>query len=104
MHPELVQWLDRRAQTTTHWRFFDEFEALFPDIDLQRKRSITYSNGIYCSGSVNAIRDIIVHLINDMYGDRIANEVARHSMRERKNPMPQNCFSRVRKGVIMMSG
>ena len=108
-HPELVQWLDRqaqagailcaattgayfcaatgilrRAQATTHWRFFDEFEALFPDVDLQRKRFITYSNGIYCSGSVNAIRDIIVHLINDMYGDQIANEVSRHFMHELK--------------------
>ena len=93
----------RRAQATTHWRFFDEFEALFPDVDLQRKRFITYSNGIYCSGSVNAIRDIIVHLINDMYGDQIANEVSRHFMHELKNPMPQNCCSRVRKGVIMMS-
>ena len=128
-HPELLQWLNRqaqagailcaattgayfcaatgkleRAQATTHWRFFDEFEALFPDVDLQRKRFITYSNGIYCSGSVNAIRDIIVHLINDMYGDQIANEVARHFMHELKNPMPQNCCSRVRKGVIMMSG
>ena len=72
-HPELVQWLNRqaqagailcaattgayfcaatgkleRAQATTHWSFFDEFEALFPDVDLQRKRFITYSNGMYC--------------------------------------------------------
>ena len=93
-----------RAQATTHWRFFDEFEALFPHVDLQRKRFITYSNGIYCSGSVNAIRDIIVHLIKDMYGDQIANEVTRHFMHELKNPMPQNCCSRVREGAIMMSG
>lgn len=75
--------LDKQP-ATTHWRYFDEFEKDFPAVKLQRKRFITYADGVYCSGSVNAIRDITIHLIEKFYGADIALEVSRQFMHELK--------------------
>ena len=108
-HPELIRWSKEQAKAgatlcavtngvyfaaaaglldghaaTTHWRYFDEFEAEFPRVRLQRKRFITHAGGVYCSGSVNAIRDIIIHLIERLYDADIALEVSRHFMHELK--------------------
>ena len=69
---------------TTHWRFFDEFEQRYPDVKLERKRFITNDENIYCTGSVNAVRDIMLHFIENLYGDSIAREIARHFTHELK--------------------
>ena len=73
--------LDKRA-ATTHWRYFDEFEKSYPATRLQRKRFTTSADSIYCTGSVNAIRDIILHFIELLYDNSIATEVARHFTHE----------------------
>lgn len=73
---------DRPA--TTHWRYFSDFSRAFPKVRLQRKRFTTYSNRIYCTGSVNAIRDIMLHFIADLYEPAIASEVAQHFTHELK--------------------
>jgi transcriptional regulator GlxA family with amidase domain len=69
---------------TTHWRFFDQFEILFPAVKLQRKRFITSADRLYCTGSVNSARDIMLHFVEQFYGDKIANEVSRHFTHELK--------------------
>ncbi len=69
---------------TTHWRFFDEFERRYPKVNLQRKRFITSDENLYCTGSVNAVRDIMLHFVEQLYGDSIANEIARQFTHELK--------------------
>ncbi len=69
---------------TTHWRYFSDFARRYPSIKLQRKRFTTKSDEIYCTGSVNAIRDIMLHFIADLYDNGIANEVAQHFTHELK--------------------
>ena len=69
---------------TTHWRFFDHFEKQYPKVKLQRKRFITSDKGLYCTGSINAIRDLILHLIEQLFGEPIRNEVSRHFSHELK--------------------
>ncbi len=69
---------------TTHWRFFDEFVERYPDIKLQRKRFITFADRLYCTGSVNAVRDIMLHFVEQLYGESIANEIARQFTHELK--------------------
>ena len=69
---------------TTHWRFFDEFERRYPEVNLQRKRFITSDENLYCTGSVNAVRDIMLHFVEQLYGDPIANEIARQFTHELK--------------------
>ena len=75
--------LDGKA-ATTHWRFFDQFQHYFPAVKLQRKRFITCVDNIYCTGSVNAARDIMLHFVELLFGEPIANEIARHFTHELK--------------------
>ncbi len=69
---------------TTHWRFFDEFIERYPDIKLQRKRFITCDERLYCTGSVNAVRDLMLHFVEQLYGESIASEIARQFTHELK--------------------
>ena len=75
--------LDQRV-ATTHWRFFDQFQTQFPKVRLERKRFITFDNEIYCTGSVNAVRDLMLHFIDQFFGESITNEVSRHFTHELK--------------------
>lgn len=60
---------------TTHWNYFDQFAARYPDVDLKPRHLITQSDGIYCVGSVNSIADLMVHIIEEWFGSRIAKAV-----------------------------
>lgn len=75
--------LDGRS-ATTHWRFFDQFQKSYPLARLQRKRFITSMDQIYCTGSVNAARDLMLHFIEQLFDDSITQEVARHFTHELK--------------------
>jgi transcriptional regulator GlxA family with amidase domain len=73
--------LDKRM-ATTHWYFFDNFQKHFPHVLLQRKRFITLSDRLYCTGSINAARDVMLHLIEQLFDASIVNEVSRHFTHE----------------------
>ena len=60
---------------TTHWNFFEQFAKRYPDVDLKPRHLITQSEGIYCVGSVNSIADLMVHIIEDWFGSRIAKAI-----------------------------
>ena len=75
--------LDGKA-ATTHWRFFDQFQHDYPKVKLQRKRFITSIDNIYCTGSVNAARDIMLHFVEQLYGESVANEISRQFTHELK--------------------
>jgi len=69
---------------TTHWRYFDDFEKNYPEIKLQRKRFITHEDRLYCTGSVNAVRDVMLHFVEQLFDSSTADEVARHFTHELK--------------------
>lgn len=69
---------------TTHWRFFNDFQQRFPKVKLQRKRFITSADRLFCTGSVNAVRDIMLHFVELLYGESIANQISRHFTHELK--------------------
>lgn len=75
--------LDRRS-ATTHWRYFDLFARLYPRAKLLRKRFITQDEQIFCTGSVNAARDIMLHFVEILFGETISNQVSRHFTHELK--------------------
>ncbi len=75
--------LDNRP-ATTHWRHFDLFSELHPWVKLQRKRFITHDQRLFCTGSVNAARDIMQHFVALLFSDAIASQVARHFTHELK--------------------
>lgn len=69
---------------TTHWRFFDQFQRQYPQVKLQRKRFITSADKLYCTGSINAVRDIMLHFVELLYGESIANVISRQFTHELK--------------------
>lgn len=75
--------LDRR-QATTHWRFFDDFALRYPAVRLERRKFITHQDRLYCTGSVNAVRDIMLHLVEQLFSADVADELARHFTHELK--------------------
>lgn len=69
---------------TTHWYYFDQFAELYPNVHLQRDRFITKAGNLYCAGSVNSVRDVMLHFIEEFYNADIANQVSRHFTHEIK--------------------
>ena len=79
---------------TTHWRYFHEFAVRYPRVRLQRKRFTTRANRIYCTGSINAIRDIMLHFITELYDTTITNEIAQQFTHELKPSFESDSLSK----------
>ncbi|MDO9518658.1 MAG: helix-turn-helix domain-containing protein [Pseudohongiella sp.] len=75
--------LDHRS-ATTHWRYFDDFAQHYPAIKVERKKFITHQDRLYCTGSVNAVRDVMLHFVEQLFSSKVADEVARHFTHELK--------------------
>jgi transcriptional regulator GlxA family with amidase domain len=60
---------------TTHWNYLEQFRQRYPDVDLKSRHLITQSDNIYCVGSVNSIADLLVHIVEEWFGSRIARAV-----------------------------
>lgn len=60
---------------TTHWNYFEQFSQRYPAVDLKSRHLITQSDNIYCVGSVNSIADLMVHMVEEWFGSRIARAV-----------------------------
>ena len=85
--------LDNRP-ATTHWHYFDRFQADYPAVNLKRNYFITQSSNIYCTASVNAIAQLMVHLIFRLYGRPIASLVERNFFHEVRNAFtPESYFA-----------
>lgn len=69
---------------TTHWYYFEQFSDLYPEVHLQRDRFITKAGNLYCAGSVNSVRDVMLHFIEEHSGPEVANQVSRHFTHEVK--------------------
>ena len=60
---------------TTHWNYFEQFSRRYPDVLLKTRHLITQSGNIYCVGSVNSIADLMVHIVEEWFGSRIARAI-----------------------------
>lgn len=69
---------------TTHWYYFDQFAELYPQVHLQRDRFITRAGNLYCTGSVNSVRDVMLYFIEEYYNADIAHQISRHFTHEIK--------------------
>ena len=101
--PEIVPWLIRQYQNgaklvatgtgvswlaetglldnqvaTTHWYFYEKFAARYPKVQLNRQASITAANGLFCTGSINSQSEMILYLIAENFGQKIANTIETH--------------------------
>jgi transcriptional regulator GlxA family with amidase domain len=74
----------RGKVATTHWYYFDHFAHAYPDVVLQRDRFITRAGNLYCCGSVNSVRDVMLHFIEEQWSEDVAAQVSRHFTHEIK--------------------
>jgi transcriptional regulator GlxA family with amidase domain len=80
---------------TTHWHYFDEFAARYPTVQLKRRHLITQSGRIFCAGSVNSGADLMIHLVEDWFGQRIARRVESQFSPEIRRPFRAHAWQSV---------
>jgi transcriptional regulator GlxA family with amidase domain len=59
-------------QCATHWRFANEFRALYPDVNLMDDKIITDDHGIYTSGGAYSYLNLLVYMIEKYTGRDVA--------------------------------
>jgi transcriptional regulator GlxA family with amidase domain len=67
-------------QCATHWRFANEFRALYPDVELVDDKIITDGDGIYTSGGAYSYLNLLVYMIEKYAGRDIAILIAKAFM------------------------
>jgi transcriptional regulator GlxA family with amidase domain len=77
--------LDGRP-ATTHWNYAQAFARHYPTVDLKHRHLITQSGNLYCVGSVNSIADLMVHIVEDWYGNAVARAVENQFSPEIRRP------------------
>jgi transcriptional regulator GlxA family with amidase domain len=78
---------------TTHWYYFDLFEKRYAKVALKRQHLITQADTIFCAGSVNSIADLMVYLVADHYGHKIARQVEAQFSPEIRRAFGEHAFS-----------
>ncbi|CAM4168793.1 GlxA family transcriptional regulator [Pseudoalteromonas byunsanensis] len=71
---------------TTHWHYATQFERNYPEVNLKPDFFITQSERIYTVASLNALADVIVHLISLLYGRAAAHHVQQNFSHEIRKP------------------
>jgi transcriptional regulator GlxA family with amidase domain len=66
----------RRA--TTHWRFADDFRALYPSVLLDENVLFVDDGDVLTSAGLAAGIDLCLHIIRSDHGAQVANAVARY--------------------------
>jgi transcriptional regulator GlxA family with amidase domain len=59
-------------QCATHWRFANEFRAMYPDVQLVDDKIITDDEGIYTSGGAYSYLNLLVYMIDKFAGREVA--------------------------------
>ena len=77
---------------TTHWHYVEQFKRDYPLVDLKPDFFITQSERIYCAASLNALADIVVHIIDQTYGQQTAQQVERNFSHEIRKPYKEQRY------------
>lgn len=77
---------------TTHWHYAKQFSRNYPLVDLKPDFFITQSKRIYCAASVNALADITVHLIEQIYDVEVAQQVQLNFSHEIRKPYEEQRY------------
>lgn len=77
---------------TTHWHYVEQFKRDYPKVEIKPDFFITQSERIYCAASLNALADIIVHIIDQTYGRAAAQNVERNFSHEIRKPYEEQRY------------
>jgi len=78
---------------TTHWYYFDKFEQKYPQVNLKKHHFITQDESITCIGSINALLDYVLYLIEKRFGAEVSQVVERHYSHEIDRSFDKPWFS-----------
>ncbi|GAB4023926.1 GlxA family transcriptional regulator [Spirosoma koreense] len=67
-------------QCATHWRFANEFRAMFPKVNLVDDKIMTEEDGLYTSGGAYSYLNLLLHLVEKYAGRDIAILIAKAFM------------------------
>ncbi|MBF7730327.1 GlxA family transcriptional regulator [Pseudomonas sp. N040] len=106
-HPQVLDWLRERhacgsvicgeaggvfwmaeaglldgKEATTYWRFFSEFAARFPKVQLNQEKHLTDADNLYCAAGPTSACDLYIYLIERFCGAAVAQAVAREILHE----------------------
>ena len=62
---------------TTHWKYFSRFATKFPETELKRNRLFVEDSGIYTSAGVSSGIDLSLFILEKLYGQKFAFEIAK---------------------------
>ena len=71
---------------TTHWHYAKQFSHDYPKVLLKPDFFITQSERLYTVASLNALADVMVHIISQYYGKAAAQHVERNFSHEIRKP------------------
>ena len=77
---------------TTHWHYAEQFKRDYPKVSLKPDFFITQSDRMYCAASLNALADIVVHIIHQTYGEEAAQHVERNFSHEIRKPYEEQRY------------
>lgn len=77
---------------TTHWHYAAQFARNYPEVNLKPDYFITQADGLYTVASLNALADVIVHIIEAVYGQHSAHHVQRNFSHEIRKPYEQQRY------------
>ncbi len=77
---------------TTHWYYSKQFKRDYPQVLLKPDYFITQSDNLYSVASLNAFADVIVHIIETVYGQASALHVQRNFSHEIRKPYEQQRY------------
>ncbi|MBQ4809877.1 helix-turn-helix domain-containing protein [Pseudoalteromonas luteoviolacea] len=77
---------------TTHWHYAKQFSKSYPNVQLKPDYFITQSDRIYSVASLNALADVVVHLIGLFYGKEAANHVQQNFSHEIRKPYEEQRY------------
>lgn len=66
-----------KREATTHWAFSEVFRAHYPSVTLSPEKSIVATDRIVSVGAGSAWHDLVLKLINDTLGRKVALESAK---------------------------
>lgn len=65
---------------TTHWRYFNDFANRYPETELKRNRLFVDDHGIYTSAGVSSGIDLSLFILEKLFGQRFAFEIAKETV------------------------
>lgn len=64
-------------KSTTHWKYFDEFEKKYPNVTLQRDSLFVHEKNLYLSAGVTSGIDLSLHIIEELFGFDLSLKISK---------------------------